>query len=91
MAEGTRYDTTDTGTLRPNVKPLQQIGTDFMPMELPEIDQEIHLLEYASPDDPITLFTLYYSPQMIDYIVYTTNEYPREPADPSRRHARAYS
>ena len=60
-------------------------------MELPQIDYEILLPEHASPEDPITIFTLYYTPQMIDCIVDATNEHPREPADPSRPRARAHS
>jgi hypothetical protein len=33
------------------------------------------LLENVSPDNPITLFTLYYTPEIIELIVKKTNKY----------------
>jgi hypothetical protein len=77
MLESTEYDPTDKGTLRPNAKPLQKAGDRFEPMQLPDWDCEIHLPEDTSPDDPISLFSLYYSPKIIDMIVDKTNEYMR--------------
>jgi len=58
-------------------------------MQLPDWDCEIHLPEDASPDDPISLFSLYYSPKIIDMIVDKTNEYMRQPTDDSCLYARA--
>jgi hypothetical protein len=43
-----------------------------------DCDPAIHLLEYVSPDNPITLFTLYYPPEIIEYIVEITNLNPQE-------------
>jgi hypothetical protein len=58
-------------------------------MQLPDFGWEITLPENASADDPITLFTLYYTPEIIDLIVEKTNEYVRKPRDDSCPYARA--
>ena len=89
MPEDTVFDPTDKGTLRPNAKPLRVKGDAFYPMKLPDFDWEITLPENTSPDDPITLFTMYYTPEIIDIIVEKTNSYLREPKDESCPHARA--
>jgi hypothetical protein len=75
MSEDTVFDPTDKGTLRPNAKPLRKKGNAFKPMQLPDFGWEITLPEHTLPDDPITLFTIYYTPEIIDMIVEKTNEY----------------
>ena len=79
MPEDTVFDPTDKGTLRPNAKPLQSKGDAFYPINLPDFGWEITLLEDVFVDDPITLFTMYYPPKIIDIIVERTNEYRRKP------------
>jgi len=79
MAELTVFDSTDKGTLRPDEEPLESTGDKFVPMKLPHFDWEIHLPENVSPDDPITLFTMYYTPEIMDMIVQNTNNYIRRP------------
>jgi hypothetical protein len=79
MPEETVFDPTDKGTLRPNAQPLRVKGDAFYPMELPDFGYEIALLENTSPDDLITLFTMYYTPEIINIIVKKTNNYLREP------------
>ena len=79
MPEDTVFDLTDKGTLRPNAKPLQSKRDAFYPINLPDFSQEITLLEDVSADDPITLFTMYYSLKIIDIIVKRTNEYQLKP------------
>ena len=79
MAELTVFDSTDKGTLRPDEEPLESTGDKFNPMKLPHFDWEIHLPENVSPDDPITLFTMYYTPEIMDMIVENTNNYTRRP------------
>jgi hypothetical protein len=69
MAEGTEFDPTNTGTLRPNAKPLEKRGTRFQPMECPDFDFEICLPAATSPDDPFALFSLYYTPKIMESIV----------------------
>jgi hypothetical protein len=81
MPEETVFDPIDKGTLRPNAQPLRVKGDAFYPIELPDFGYEIALLENTSPDDPITLFTMYYTPEIIDIIVEKTNNYLREPQD----------
>jgi len=88
MHEDTVNDPTDKGTLRPNAKPLQQKGDVFYPMKLPYFDHQICLPKDASPDDPITLFTLYYTPEIIDWIVEKTNLYNRYIKDDALPRAR---
>jgi hypothetical protein len=58
-------------------------------MQLPDWDWEITLPENASPDNPITLFTMYYTPEIIDLIVEKTNQYLRKPQDDSCPYIRA--
>jgi hypothetical protein len=58
-------------------------------MQLLDFDWKITLLENVSPDNPITLFTLYYMPEIIHLIVEKTNEYVRKPQDDSCPRARA--
>jgi hypothetical protein len=89
MPEDTIFDSTDKGTLRPNENPLQKKGDAFKPMQLPNWDWEIILPENVSPDDPITLFTIYYTPEIIELIVEKTNKYRREPQDDSCPRIRA--
>ena len=89
MSEDIINDPTDRGTKRPSTKPLLKAGRKFIPMILLDFDFEITLLDDISPDDPISLFTMYYTPEIIDMIVQYTNQYQREPQDPSRPRARA--
>jgi hypothetical protein len=73
MPEETVFNPTHKGTLRPNAKPLRKKGNTFQPMKLPDyFSWEIALQEHVSPDDPITLFTLYYTPEIMDIIVEKT-------------------
>jgi hypothetical protein len=78
MPKDTVFDSTDKGTLRPNAKPLRKKGDAFKPIKLPEFGWEITLLEHVSPDNPITLFTMYYTLEIINLIVKKTNGYTRE-------------
>jgi hypothetical protein len=66
MLEDTVFDSTDKGTLRPNAKPLRKKGDAFNLVKLPDFSWEIPLLKHMSPDDLITLFTMYYAPEIID-------------------------
>jgi hypothetical protein len=50
---------------------------------------EITLPEDVSPDNPITLFTIYYTPEIINLIVEKTNTYLRKPQDDSTPCAQA--
>lgn len=89
MPESTRFDTTDQGTHRPDIPPLEGAGNAFKPMKLEEKQFEINLPEHSSPNDPITLFELYYTPEIIEMIVSYTNNYTRKAEDPTKPRARA--
>ena len=75
MPDDTVFDSTDKGTLRPNEDPLRKQGSAFKPMQLPQFDWEINLSKYTSSNNPITLFTIYYIPEIIHLIITKTNEY----------------
>jgi hypothetical protein len=79
MLEDTVFDSTDKGTLRLNAKPLWTKGDAFYLMKLPDFGWEIILSEYVSSNDLITLFIMYYMPEIINLIVEKMNEYLREP------------
>ena len=89
MREDIENNPTDSGTKLPRAPPIKKKGTHFIPMQLDEFHYEIRLPDSASTDDPISLFTLYYTPEIIDTIVQYTNKAPREPRDPSKPHSRA--
>ena len=88
MPEGTVPDPTDRGTQRPNAPPLQKRGDKFIPLECPDFEFEISLPPDVSPDDPIALFILYYTPEIIDSIVQHTNNVVRKPQDSMQPRAR---
>jgi hypothetical protein len=69
MSKDTMFDSTDRGTLRPNAKPLRKKGDMFYSMDLPEFGWEIILLENVSFDNPIILFTMYYTLEIMDIMV----------------------
>jgi hypothetical protein len=69
MPEDIIDNPTDIRTKRPNTKPLLKAERQFILMILPDFDFEITFSDNVSPDDPITLFTMYYTPKIIDTIV----------------------
>ena len=89
MPESIEFDPTDKGTLRPNVPSLQDHRTKFIPIECPDFELQITLPHHVSSDDLITLFTLYYTKELISSIVRYTNNLPREAQDPTKQKARA--
>jgi hypothetical protein len=90
MPEDTEYDPTDKGTLRPKAPPIINRGSHYEPMEISDFEVEICLPEHVSPDDPITIFTLYYSPEIMQKIVSSTNATERQPKDSSKKRSRAF-
>lgn len=53
------YESTDKGTLRPNVPPLPASGDIYIPMKLPDYPAEIRVPDNVNRDDPVDLFTVY--------------------------------
>ena len=89
MPEGTEPDPTDRGTQHPNAAPLREKGSEFIPFDCPDFEFEITLPMDTSSDDPITLFTLYYTLEIIDSIVLHTNNVQRKAQDLSKADAQA--
>jgi hypothetical protein len=79
MPELTSFDTTDKGTLRPDEELLESAGDKFVLIKLPYFSWEIYFPEDVSLDDFITLFTIYYTPEIMDIIIKNTNNYARKP------------
>jgi hypothetical protein len=75
MPKDTIFNSIDKCTSRPNAKPLRAKGDVFKPMKLLNFAWEITLLKNTSPDDPITLFTMYYTPEIINIILKKANNY----------------
>ncbi|CZT13758.1 uncharacterized protein RCO7_07121 [Rhynchosporium graminicola] len=88
MPENTVADSTDPGTRRPNAPPLEKAGVAFLPMKLLPFDPIITLPDHVAPDVPIDLFTLYYTPEIIEGIVKHTNNYARAPKNPASKRSR---
>lgn len=62
MATDTVPDSTDPGTRRPKENPLLKEGNQFDPLKIEDRSFKIVLPARANPDNPIDLFTLYYTP-----------------------------
>ncbi len=89
MPEGTAFDSTDKGTLRPLEKPITSNAPAFKPMEIPYFPRNITLPAHANANDPISIFDLYYTPGVIEEIVRRTNNCIREPPDLHKPYSRA--
>jgi len=90
MLETTEADSTNLGTRIPNAAPLKTKGDSFEPIKLGDFGPEIRLPKNVSPNDPIALFTMYYSPEIMDYLVENTNLNLRQPENPAAPYARAH-
>ena len=88
MPKATINDPTNRGTKRPKAKPLVEAGDKFFPIELPNFDFEITLPDHVSPNEPISLFCLYYTPKIVNKIVRYTNKYIQEPQEQSIHYTR---
>ena len=66
MPINTIFDNTNKGTLRPNKTPIDSSSKPFTPIELPAYDFTIRLPKDVSPDNPISLFSMYYTPKIIE-------------------------
>jgi hypothetical protein len=75
MPEGVINDSTDKGTKRLNAKLIITAAHKFFLMYLPDFDFEIIFLDNVSPDDLISLFTMYYTSEIVEQIVQYTNDY----------------
>jgi hypothetical protein len=62
-------DPTDRGTKRLNAKPIITAAYKFFPMYLLDFNFEITLFNDVSPNNPISLFTMYYTLEIVEQIV----------------------
>jgi hypothetical protein len=69
MPEGTEPDLTDQRTQRLNAPLLRKKGDKFIPFKCLDFDFKITFPLNTSPDNLITLFTLYYILEIIESIV----------------------
>jgi hypothetical protein len=75
MRENIENNPTDSATKRPNSPFLKKSDSHFILIKLDDFEYEITLPNHISPDDPISLFILYYTPELIKKIVQYTNQY----------------
>jgi hypothetical protein len=69
MPKGTEPDPTDQGTQRSNTALLQKKKDKFILFKCSDFEFKITFLINTSPDNSITLFTLYYTLEIIESIV----------------------
>jgi hypothetical protein len=75
MPKGVINDLTDKGTKRSNAKLIITTAHKFFLMYLPDFDFEIIFPDNVSPDNLISLFTMYYTLEIVKQIVQYTNDY----------------
>jgi hypothetical protein len=73
MPEDTIANTTNPGTCRPKVLALKTKNDYFEPMKLLDFEPKIYFPDHMSPNNPITIFILYYTPEIIKQIIKSTN------------------
>jgi len=84
-------DPTDPGTLRPHEKAFKKTGGEFFPIEIPEFVLQINLPTTCA-NDPLAIFLLYYTPEIIDMIVKNTNDFILKPQkDTAKKRSRVYN
>jgi hypothetical protein len=69
MPKDTITNPTDPGTRRPKAQPLKAKGNTFIFIKLLDFETEIYLLDNTFPDNPITLFIIYYSLEIVKQII----------------------
>ena len=88
MAE-VQPDLTDTGTLRPKRRPLEQKGDAFIPIDVPEFDSHVMLPSYITPLDALGIFSQFLPDRILDIIVENTNKNDGRAYGPWKPYARA--
>jgi len=83
MPENTKYNLINKGTLCLNITPLHVEGAYFTFINVLKVKFKITLLDIICADDPIQLWSLYYTLEIIDYIVSCINDYKGRPQNES--------
>jgi hypothetical protein len=78
MCKNIENNPTNNTTKRPNSPLLKRSGSYFIPIKLNEFRYQIILPYYASSNDLISLFTLYYTFKIVKQIVQYTNKDKRD-------------
>lgn len=87
-------DSTDPGTLRPDIDPEIGVGTGFKPLECPYFDKKINLPDHIAPDNAFGIWSLFFTQEQLEHIVESTNAYipkPTKPPKRSRTHTKAWN
>jgi hypothetical protein len=61
-------DTTDDGTLRPNIEPESTTGDRFEPLFCPEFSPIKMLLPNIESDDPFGIWSLFFTTEIMEII-----------------------
>jgi hypothetical protein len=69
MRENIENNLTNNVTKRPNLPFLKKLGSYFISIKLDDFRYKIILSDYVSSDDLISLFTLYYTLELVEKIV----------------------
>jgi hypothetical protein len=71
-------DSTDPGTLRPDIPPTTAVGTQFMPLDCPQFDFKISLPLHVAPNDAFAIWSLFFPLNQLESIVNHTNDYIKQ-------------
>jgi hypothetical protein len=69
MRENIENNLIDSVTKRPNSPLFKKLSSYFILMKLDDFGYKIILSDYVSPDNLISLFTLYYTLELVEKIV----------------------
>jgi hypothetical protein len=75
LIKETIADSTDPGTLRPDISPTTSVGTQFVPLDCPQFDFKINLPTHVAPNDALAIWSLFFSQEQLEIIVRNTNDY----------------
>jgi hypothetical protein len=66
-------DSTDTGTLRPDISPEPTTGDHFEPLFCPDFPHSVTLPPDVEPDDPFGIWSLFFTYEIMEMITKATN------------------
>ena len=89
MAE-VQPDPTDTGTLRPKSRPLEQKGDTFILIDILEFDSHMILPSHITPLDALSIFSQFLPDRILDIIVENTNKLEGRAPTALQQNARAH-
>ena len=66
-------DSTDPATTRPALDPVTEVGSGFIPMDLPAFGYTINLPSHVTPKDAWGIFQLFFTEDQLQIICNNTN------------------